>query len=347
MRWTRWSLAGYATTYDSHFSTGPNGTGWNFGDATHAEVDPRLGFTHRLPNSDTIVRFDAGGSVTPPAFNVLSGVNQTPGAIYRPGATSVTVTQNTGYLKPETSFGYDLGADYKPAPAMIASADVYLTNVFDQLVSTIAPDGTYTPAGGSPIPLYVSGSANAGNSRFYGLELSLRSDRRAGFGFIAQGALTRAFAYDVSPGLYATAANPYGTNLAVVPGVNYTSTGTGFNGISNKGIPYAQGYGELHYRTDRGALLLFGMTYYGSNNSYGLPAFAIGNASARIPLGPARDAAALQISADNLFDYDGGETILTDRGIPVALVNGKVGLVNALPVGPRVFRFELRFGGAR
>src|SRR5581483_9593373 len=118
-------LAGYATTYSSRFSTGPNGLGWNFGDATHEEVDPRLGITHRLGNGDTIVRFDAGGSVTPPAFNVLSGVNQTPVAVYRPGATSVTITQNTGYLKPETSFGYDLGADYKPSASTVFSGDVY------------------------------------------------------------------------------------------------------------------------------------------------------------------------------------------------------------------------------
>jgi len=340
-------VAGYATTYDSRFSTGPNGTGWNFGNATHAQIDPRVGFTHRLPKSDAILRFDAGGSVTPPAFNVLSGVNQTAAAAYRPGATSLTITQNTGFLKPETSFGYDLGADWKPNAGTVLSGDLYLTNVFDQLVATVTPAGTYTPPGGSPIPLYVSGSANAGNSRFYGLELSARSDPRAGFGFIAQGALARAFAYDVSPALYANAAGPYATNLAIVPGTNYTSTGTGFNGISNKGIPYAQGYGELHYRTGRGALALFGMTYYGNNNPFGVPGFAIANASLRVPLGVARESAAVQVSADNLFGYDGGRTILTDQGIPVALVNGKVGLVNALPVEPRTFRFELRFGGTR
>ncbi len=342
------TLAAYATSYASRFSTGPVGTGFAFGNATHSELDPRLGYTHRFDRSDTVLRFSMGGSVTPPAFNVLSGVNQTPAAVFRPGATSLTVTQNAGDLLPETSFGYDLGADARLGRDTIASVDTYLTNVSNQLVTTVTPFGTFTPAGATtPIPVYASASANAGNSRFYGLEASLRADPRTGFGYIAQGALMRAFAYDVSPSLYATATGPFTTNLAIVPGANYTSTGTGFNGISNKGIPYAQGYGELHYRTPNGGLLLFGLTYVGSNNAYLLPAFTLANASIRVPLGVGHAAASLQLSIDNLFDYQGGETIATDGGIPVPLVNGKVGLVNALPIGPRAIRLGLHLGNVR
>ncbi|HEX3468776.1 MAG TPA: TonB-dependent receptor, partial [Candidatus Elarobacter sp.] len=194
---------------------------------------------------------------------------------------------------------------------------------------------------------YASASANAGNSRFYGLELSLRGDPRVGLGYVTQGALMRAFAYDVSPSLYATATGAYTTNLAVVPGTNYTSTGTGFNGISNKGIPYAQGYGELHYRSANGGLLLFGLTYVGSNNAYSVPAFTLANASLRVPVAQAHGAISLQLSIDNLFDFRGGQTIATDAGIPVALVNGKVGLVNALQLGPRTVRLDLHLGSTR
>jgi hypothetical protein len=341
------TLAAYATTYRNHFSTGPVGTGFAFGDATHSEIDPRLGYTHRFAKADAVLRFALGGAVTPPAFNVLSGVNQTPASVFRPGATSITVTQNAGNLKPETSFGYDLGADVRLARDTVASFDAYLTNVRDQLVTTVTPAGTYTPPSGGAIPVFANASANAGNSRFYGLEASLRADPRTGLGYVAQGALVRAFAYDVSPALYATAAGALATNLAIVPGVNYTSTGTGFNGISNKGIPYATGYAQIHYRTEHGGLLLFGTTYYGNNNSYGVPAFTIANASLRLPLGAARNAAALQISIDNLFDTLGGQTIATSAGIPVPLVNGKSGLVNALPVGPRVVRIGLHVGGTR
>ncbi|HZX69053.1 MAG TPA: hypothetical protein VFE70_09220, partial [Candidatus Elarobacter sp.] len=342
------TLAAYATTYASHFSTGPTGTGFAFGDATHSELDPRLGYTHRFLGSDTVVRFAMGGSVTPPAFNVLSGVNQSVASAFRPGATSVTVTQNAGNLLPETSFGYDLGADARLGHDTIASVDTYLTNVRDQLVTTVTPFGTFTPPGATAsIPVFASAAANAGNARFYGLELSLRADPRMGFGYIAQGALMRAFAYDVSPSLYATATGPFTTNLAVIPGVNYTSTGTGFNGISNKGIPYAQGYAEAHYRTTNGGLLLFGLTYVGSSNAYLLPAFTLANASLRIPLRTAHGAASLQISVDNLFDFQGGQTIATDNGIPVPLVNGKIGLVNSLPIGPRAIRIGLHLGNGR
>jgi hypothetical protein len=341
------TLAAYATSYRNHFSTGPAGTGFAFGDATHAEIDPRLGYTHRMRRSDAVVRFAMGAAVTPPAFNVLSGVNQTPASVFRPGATSITVTRNAGTLRPETSFGYDLGADVRLARDAVASFDAYLTNVRDQLVTTVTPAGTFTPPGGTTaIPVYASAAANAGSSRFAGLEASLRADPRTGFGYVAQGALTRAYAYAVSPALYANASGPFGTNLAIVPGANYTSTGTGFNGISNKGIAYAQGYGEVRFRGERGGLLLFGMTYYGNNNSYGVPAFTVANASLRVPLDTtAHRAAWLQISVDNLFGFQGGQTISTDAGIPVPLVNGRVGLVNALPIGPRAVRVALHAGG--
>ncbi|MEA2719892.1 MAG: TonB dependent receptor, partial [Candidatus Eremiobacteraeota bacterium] len=347
------TLAAYATTYRNRFSTGPAANGFAFGDATHSEIDPRLGFTHRFRHGTAVMRFAMGGAVTPPAFNVLSGVNQSPAAVFRPGATSLTVTRNAGTLKPETSFGYDLGADMRLERDTVASIDAYLTNVRDQLVTTVTPSGTFTPPGGTTaIPVYASAAANAGNSRFYGLEASVRRDPRIGLGYVAQGALTRAYAYAVSPSLYANASGPFGTNLAIVPGANYTSTGTGFNGISNKGIPYAQGYAELHYRSERGGLLLFGMTYYGNNNAYGVPAFTVANASLRVPVAASRSAASrsaasLQLSIDNMFGTQAGQTIATDGGIPVPLVNGKTGLVNALPVGPRVVRLQLHLGAAR
>ncbi len=337
------TLAAYATTYANHFSTGPAGTGFAFGDATHSEIDPRLGYTHRFPHHDSVLRFSMGGAVTPPAFNVLSGVNQSPAAVFRPGATSITVTQNAGTLKPETSFGYDLGFDQRVTRDTVLSLDTYLTNVRDQLVTTVTPFGTFTPAGGAAIPVFASAAANVGNSRFYGLEASLRSDPRLGFGYVAQGALTRAYAYDVSPALYATAAGALATNLAIIPGANYASTGTGFNGISNKGIAYTQGYVEVHYRSEGRGLVLFGLTYFGNNNSYGIPGFTVANASIRFPVG-ARQDAALQLSIDNLFNFQGGQTIATDAAIPDPLVNGKVGLVNALPLGPRVVRLALHIG---
>jgi hypothetical protein len=149
------------------------------------------------------------------------------------------------------------------------------------------------------------------------------------------------------PSIYATANSPFGTNLAVVPGINYTSTGTGFNGYSNKGIPYADGYAEIHYRTSNGGLLLLGATYYGNNNSWNQRAFTIGNATLRFPIGAAHANAALQFSVDNLWNTTPGFAIATAAGIPVPLANGSVGLVNALPFPPRVIRVGLHLRTAR
>ncbi|MBV8750994.1 MAG: TonB-dependent receptor plug domain-containing protein [Candidatus Eremiobacteraeota bacterium] len=339
------TLAGYLTSYASHFATARDASGVTFGDATVSHVDPRLGFTHRF-TANAIGRFAVGSTITPPNIGLVSVLNTTPA--YTPGATSVTVSRNAGDLRPETAFGYDLGADLRLRRDTVLSFDAYETTLRNQFATTIAQTGTFTPpGGGTPIPLYTTANANIGNARFYGLETSLRSDPRVGFGWIAQGALVRSYAYDVAPSLYATATSAFGTNLAVIPGINYTSTGTGFNGYSNKGIPYADGYGEVHFRGPTGGLLLLGATYYGPNNSWNQRAFTVGNASLRLPIGTRRDDVALQFSVDNLWNTYPSTTIATAAGQAVPLANGSVGLVNALPVGPRVLRVQLHVGNTR
>lgn len=335
------TLAAYVTDYRSHFAAARGANGVVFGDATVGHVDPRLGFTHRF-DAGAIGRFAMGSSITPPNIGLVSVLDSTPA--YTPGATSLTLTRNAGGLRPETAFGYDLGADVRMRRDTVLSLDAYETTLRDQFATTVTQTGTFAPPGGSAIPLYTTTNANVGNARFAGLEASLRSDPRLGWGYIAQGALVRSYAYGVSPAIYATAASPYGTNLAVVPGINYTSTGTGFNGYSNKGIPYADAYGELHYRTERGGLVLLGATYYGANNSWNQRAFLVGNATVRFPLAPA---SSLQFAIDNLWNTLPSTSIATAAGVAVPLANGATGLVNALPVGPRTVRISLHVGDAR
>lgn len=339
------TLATYVTDYASHFAEAKNGGTIAFGDATVGHVDPRLGFTHRF-NPNVIARLAAGSSITPPNIGLVSTLTTAP--VYTPGATSITGTRNAGDLLPETAFGYDLGSDIRLHRDTVLSLDAYETTLRNQFATTISQTGTFIPpGGGGAIPVYTTANANIGNARFYGLEAALQSDPRVGLGYIVQGALVRSYAYDVSPSIYATATNPYGTNLAVVPGINYTSTGTGFNGYSNKGIPYADGYVELHFRTAGGGLVLLGTTYYGNNNSWNQRAFAIGNATLRFPLGGPHAPASLQFSVDNLWNTNPGFTIATAAGIPVPLANGSVGLVNALPFPPRVIRVGLHIGNTR
>jgi hypothetical protein len=211
-------------------------------------------------------------------------------------------------------------------------------------VSSYTPPGTATA-----IPLFISSNTNLSNSRFEGLEAALRHDPALGFGYAVQGALQKAYPYDVSPSIYATQAGALVTNLAVVPGANFFGTNTGFNGVSNKGAPYAQGFAGIHFRAAHGAYIGGGLTYYGPNNSFNLPAFTLANASIRAPLfGSATTLA--QLSVDNIFDTFANPYITGYVGTAAPLVNGKIGLVNANTAGPRVVRFMITraFGdGAR
>ena len=150
------------------------------------------------------------------------------------------------------------------------------------------------------VPLVSTFETNLDQVRFTGLEFALHRDPAVGFGYVAQGALIRAYPYNISPCIYysgtaligsTTAAACTGTpttNLAVINGLNFLNSGTAgvssYNSVSNHSEPYSQGYVEAHWRTPHGGLAEFGMQYLGPNNSFNLPAFWLGTASARFPL---------------------------------------------------------------
>jgi hypothetical protein len=344
----------------------------------HVQDDPRLDISWRA-TPDVSVRAMTGASIAPPYLSLLD--NGFPSYTISSTGAYVSTTQQTGQLKPETAFGYDLGADLRVSgdKLTVISTDLYLNNVKNQLVSAATfQNGTITycvPSSGSKItsfppcsggaatatlPLIESAATNLNNARYQGIELAVKRDPHAGFGFVAQGAVLNGYPYGVSPCLYSktivaggttkdcTVAN---TNLAILPGINYLGTGTAgtngtptngagtnYNSVSNTAIPYAQAYAELHYRTVRGGYLGFGLQYLGANNSYNEPAFFIGNASARLPL-PA--GVFLQASVYNLFNAYPNATETEAAGVAVPLANGQTGLTNANVVGPRYFLFTL------
>jgi hypothetical protein len=186
--------------------------------------------------------------------------------------------------------------------------------------------------------LYVTETENLGNARYEGVEVHVEDAPRQGFGFKLQGSLQRAFAYDLSPAFYSTTAGPYTTNLGVIPNINFQASGNGFNAISPGRIPYSQGYGELNFRTSRGVLALLGCTYFGSNNSYNQPAFEVLNASLRFPL---VNGAWIQLSANNLLDTYGNPYSALLAGVPVPLINGKLGAIAGSNVGPTSLQLTL------
>ena len=369
-------LSNYLDNYEQKFTN--NGAA-SFITTNDSQYDGRLGLTYRA-TPDVSLRASAGSSLAPPYLALLN--SGPPSYTLASSGTYATDSQNLGGIKAETSFGYDVGADFRLGSdkKTIISTDLYLNNVKNQFVSgAVFSNGTVTlcPSGTSKlppcsagvtavtVPLFTTTSLNLDNARYDGIELSIKRDPAVGFGFTTQGALLQAYPYDISPCTYSkTVASGVGlscaafnTNLGIISGVNFQGSGTSgsngnsangagsnFNSVNNHAIPYSQAYGEMHYRTARGGLVELGIQYLGPNNSYNVPAFFIGDASVRIPF---PDQYSFQVSVDNLFNAFSGSTVGEDGGVGVPLVNGQTGLTNANVVGPRLFRFvvEKKFGG--
>jgi outer membrane receptor protein involved in Fe transport len=329
---TQLTLANYFNTYNSTYTAGPPVAGvFPLTSSTTTHDDPRLGLSYRA-SRDLNVRFSAGSSIAPPYPSLIDTIPTTPAQVYTPTSTTLTITQNSGNLKPETSWGYDLGADWRFSDGSVLSADTYLTNIWNQFVGVVYPTKeTYMT-----LPVYVATNANLAQSRYQGIEATLTKDPRTGWGYVAAFDLQRAYAYDISPGFYTSAAGPFTTNLGVVDGINYQGFNAPFfNGVSNKSEAYSMGYAALHHRGSFGQYAELGLTYYGSNNTYNIPAFMTGTATYRQPIDPNTD---VQISADNLFGANDASYVLYGAGIPTPLANGGIGIRQGVPYGPATFR---------
>lgn len=329
------TLANYYSTFSSRYAVGTTPTDDSiFQNSFTTHDDPRIGLSYRASRA-TNLRLSIGSAIAPPYPSLISVFNQTPAQVYTPGASSVTITKNAGGLLPETSFGYDVGADARVFPNAVLSGDLYLTNIRNQFVGVIYPSGT-TYQG---VPVYINTNQNLAQSRYEGIETTLTVDPPAGYGYTLAAALQRAYAYNIPPGFYYGPAGPFSQNLGVVNGINFFGTATGFNGISNKSVAYSQAYAGIHRRGKYGQYVELGLTYYGSNNTYDIPAFITGTATYRQPLG--NSGTAIQISADNLFDANSRPYVLYGAGIGAPLANGAFGLRPIIPYGPTALRFML------
>jgi hypothetical protein len=95
------------------------------------------------------------------------------------------------------------------------------------------------------------------------------------------------------------------------------------------------GYAAVHHRGSFGQYAELGLTYYGSNNTYNIPAFFTGTATYRQPIDAATS---LQLSADNLFDANYSKYVIYGAGIPAPLANGGIGIRQGNAYGPATFR---------
>jgi outer membrane receptor protein involved in Fe transport len=345
----------YKSTYPT-LCTGTclaDGTGYTFDSTTRTHYDPRLAVEFRATPS-LALRFSAGSAIAPPYLALLSGVTA-PISAYKPGASYVTQKVNSGALHPETAFGEDLGGDYRFHDGVTyISADIYHENLFNHFITGTFDTGATCPATdpvtGNPtgcpanLPLYFTTNTNLGNARFEGVELELRRVPQSGLGYTIQGALQRGYAYNLPPYFYCLQPGPgckANTNLGIIEGQNFSGGGIGgnglvANGLSNQNVPYAQGYGELNYRTGNGWYGNVNLTYYGKNNSLYEPAFTTLGATVRAPLG---NGLTFQISGDNLTDKYSDIWPSYGTGVQIPLANGQLAATQANVLYPRTIRF--------
>ncbi len=327
---------------------------------------PRAAFAYNV-NQNASLRFSTGGSIVP--LPIMALANET-GA----WASLPTYSVSNAYytqaippvgLKPETSWGYDVGGDLRiPKAQIVIKADGYLTNLqnqfftHQQVVGTYnGPDSTGTNYGSAP--LVDTALQNIGHSRYEGVELAVRRDVTKGIGFVAQGYLERAYAYDLDPSFYnlpGQVCKPTGTgcqNLGIVANQNFNNGGAtgGPSGIIGPDFaiaPYSGGYGELSYHWGKyNSFARFGATYYGNYNTFHAPAFFLLNASIRYALG---SHLALQVAGDNLGNlytspYTGGYAAqnASVAGVPAVTANGAYAFAPYLTVGPSTVQFALQY----
>ncbi len=353
------TLSNYLNTYMSTYPTGcpaggcntqaaaAFGQGVSFSTSRNTHDDPRLGLVFR-PNPRASIRFAMGSSIAPPFLGLLSQIASTP--MYDPTNHVATVQESNGNLKPETGFGYDLGADIRLWDAdTVFSGDVYQTNLFNRFFAQTISTGVCAntiQCPGAPVgtPILNQTNGNISNARFQGIELTLKREPLFGFGFNLSGALQRGYYYDLPPGFYCSVPSPTCTpdqNLNVISGENVNGVGVGVGGLSYNGnmrIPYAQGNAEFSYTLRNGAYASIGETYYGHNNSLNEPAFGIAYATLRYPVAPRLT---LQLSGDNIFNAYTGILPIYGGGVPIPLYGGGSAATVGNVLGPATYRLVL------
>jgi hypothetical protein len=276
----------------------------------------------------------------------------------QPGNQYAAESLENPNLLPETAFGYNIGGDFRLRdPDTVVSLDLFSNNLFNEILNetvnlgyqTFHGDPTYSnglgPGQTVTVPVFAFETLNLGRARYQGVEFGIRHSPNMGFNYTLQGTLLHAYPYGNGPGFYDSCGsagkcpgNPTGapdSNLAIVNGVNFHGYGSfgvpGSTGGFSTSVPYASGYAGVGYRFNQMISLSVGATYFGNYNAFNLPPFFLGNAQADFSL---PHGVGYHITVDNLFNTYPQPYALDYRGLPMILVNGKLGLDQATYQGP-------------
>jgi len=328
---TSLDLSVYTMNADYHVTNPLDLTGQTYVDVPQKYTAPRLGFVWH-PQPALAFRASAGGGFAQPSLQDLVGTN------FPSCSAECFVTRPNLALKPEQSFGFDIGADVRIHQDTIISLDLYHTNLFGQLYTSTMPDGTYTS-----LPLFATQFGNLGESRYEGILLEARHDVPHGIYWNVSGGFTRGFVVSVPAGFYNAApaicnfATGVGcTNINVVPDVNFngsfTSGGGGFVGGVN--IPYAQAHGIFGYRWNPSTYADVVPTYFGKNNTYFVPGFVGWDAHLSYGI---REGTTLLVTFRNFTGvYDGSTQVYSEGNLhPAPTIAGLPYPLYAEAYGPR------------
>ncbi|MBV8723740.1 MAG: TonB-dependent receptor [Candidatus Eremiobacteraeota bacterium] len=368
-------LADYQNVYRSTYATNcpfsfgfsncaTDGSNVTFATSTIGHNDPRVGFVWQ-PHPNLAVRLAAGSAIAPPYLNLLGQITA-PSALWDTQTNIATLTKNSGQLRPETAFGYDLGADYRWHDGWtVLSGDVYENNLYNHYFGETLFSGLFCGQVSYPcldqgghkapptVPIYYSLNTNISNFRFEGIELSLQRTPPVGWGFNLSGSLLRGYVYNLPPYFYCSTPGPrcqYNQNLNIIANQNLNGEGIGsvsyspFFGFGstigslNTRIPYAQGNAAVSYTFKNRAFVMLGTTYYGNNNSLNEPPFGYGYFTVRYPFTPMLS---LQISGNNIWNAWPGVVPIYGSGVAIPLANGGTAATLGNVLGPATWTFLL------
>jgi outer membrane receptor protein involved in Fe transport len=316
---------------------------------TYSHFDPHIAFEYRY-NPNLSLRASVGSSITPPFGSQVSGF----GSITIPNAANnqtyqITIPNPT--LLPEVSVAFDGGFDWRILGGAVLSADAYeitTHNVFLTNTVAITPPAPFQANAGTQAT-----TLNGPLQKFMGIETSLLSEPKVGFGYWLTGTLQRSF-YDQLPSSIYTVkctVNAAGVCTNVPP-----STASNITGFQIFGIPFFKSYDSIFYNGPRGEQYEFGMDYEGQNNSNYGPSYFTFDASVKYPIGRGNKVFA-QLSAQNLF-FANMQTLLgrtvqaqgfTEAAAYINPVSGQV-FTNSFQTNPLMavpvptFRFSLMYG---
>jgi len=275
-----------------------------------SRFDPHLALTFR-PSNDVSYRFATGSSETFPYPGQVTGA-----PFYQPPSATTNnnafLLEKNPFLSPETSFTYDLGGDKRFGNGAVLALDLIdmtIRNVFEPI--TVA--GAAGSSGISGGTLFTTFPTNASRERAQLATLKYTYAPRTGLGYNLAATAERA----IIDGIPASA---FGTDPTqpTVPANGVQLCG---NGLANPNnpicVPYLKAYGQITYTTRDGTFVGLGAQYWGKNNPYYQPPFALADLTLRRAITPSVE---VQVVVENLLNTNNNLQYLPqpNLGTPIA-----------------------------